>query len=104
MKYLKWSNPGEETIQAYERIYQTTGWQGVMREQAKRVREELTDHKFLIAAIHAQVGDKDTAIEFLESSYQRREFWVTHMKSEPRLDNLRGDPRFEELIRNVENR
>ena len=102
MKYLKWSNPGEETIQAYERIYQTSGWQGVMREQARRVREELTDHKFLIAAINAQAGEKDTAIDFLERSYQRREFWMTHMEHEPRLDSLRGDPRFEELVRRVE--
>jgi hypothetical protein len=75
-----------------------------MREQARMNRENPVEHMFIIAAIHAQTGDKDTAMEFLEKSYQRREFWMAHLKIEPRLDSLRGDPRFEELVRRVESK
>jgi serine/threonine protein kinase/Tfp pilus assembly protein PilF/TolB-like protein len=104
MKYLKLTNPGEQTLQLYQTIYQTAGWQGVMREQARKNKENPMEHMFLIAAIHAQIGDKDSAMEFLEKSYQRREFWMAHLKVEPRLDSLRGDPRFEELLRRVESK
>jgi eukaryotic-like serine/threonine-protein kinase len=109
LKYLKSANvkvvnTDEQPISAefYEKIYQTAGWPGVMREQARMNKENPVEHKFIIAAIHAQVGDKETALEFLEKSYERREFWMSHLQFEPRLDSLRGDPRFEELIRRVE--
>jgi serine/threonine protein kinase/TolB-like protein len=111
MKYLKSANlktvnTDEQpiSVETYEKIYQTAGWQGVMREQARMNRENPVEHMFIIAAIHAQTGDKDTAMEFLEKSYQRREFWMAHLKIEPRLDSLRGDPRFEELVRRVESK
>lgn len=104
MRYLKLSDADEQTIQLYQEIYQTAGWRGVMREQAKRNKAAPIEHEFLIAAIHAQIGDKDTAIEFLEKSYARREFWMAHLTVEPRLDSLRDDPRFVELVRRVEGR
>jgi hypothetical protein len=59
---------------------------------------------FFAAAIYAQIGDKDKAMEFLEKSYQRREFWKAYPQVEPRLDSLRGDPRFEDLVRRVESK
>ena len=109
MKYLKsadlkLANMDEQSIQFYETIYQTAGWQGVMREQARRNKENPVEHMFLIATIHAQLGDKDTALEFLEKSYTRREFWMAHLQIEPRLDSLRSDSRFEELVRRVESK
>jgi hypothetical protein len=73
-----------------------------MREHAGRISENPQNHYFLIAAIYAQIGDKDKAMEFLEKSYQRRKFWMAHLQVEPRLDSLRGDPRFDELVRRVE--
>ena len=105
MKYLKAANADEQTIRLYETIYQTAGWQGVMREHASRNKENPNrEHLFLIAAIQAQIGDKETALEFLEKSYARREFWMAHLQFEPRLDSLRGDPRFEELVRRVQSK
>jgi TolB-like protein/Tfp pilus assembly protein PilF len=109
LKYLKSAdlklvNTDEQTIRLYETIYRTAGWQGVMREQARRNKENPVEHMFLIAAIHAQIGDKDTAMEFLEKSYARREIWMAYLKIEPRLDSLRGDARFDDLVKRVESR
>ncbi len=101
---LQIANTDAQAVQLYESIYKTSGWPGVMHEQAKRNRENPVEHQFIIAAIHAQIGDKDTAMEFLEKSYARREFWMTHLQFEPRLDSLRGDPRFEDLVRRVESK
>ena len=101
---LKAANMDEASIQLFETIYRTAGWPGVMREQARRNKENPVEHKFLIAAIHLQTGDKETALDFLEQSYARREFWMAHLRVEPRLDPLRGDPRFEDLVKRIESR
>ena len=101
---LKVANTDEQAVQLYESIYRTSGWPAVIREQARRNKENPVEHQFIIAVIHAQAGDKDTAMEFLEKSYARREFWMTHLQFEPRLDSLRGDPRFDELVRRVESK
>jgi serine/threonine protein kinase/Tfp pilus assembly protein PilF/TolB-like protein len=104
VKYYKLAGADERTIRLYETIYQAEGWPAVMREQARRNKLDPVEHEFLIAAIHAQIGDNDTAMEFLEKSYARREFWMAHLRVEPRLDPLRSDPRFEDLVRRVEGR
>jgi serine/threonine protein kinase/Tfp pilus assembly protein PilF len=102
MKYLKLSNADDKTLQLYQTIYQTDGWRSVMREQARRHSENPSAYSFFSAAIYAQIGDKDKALEFLEKSYQRREFWMVYLQTDPRLDSLRDDPRFVELVRKVE--
>jgi hypothetical protein len=43
-------------------------------------------------------------MEFLEKSYARREIWMAYLKIEPRLDSLRGDARFDDLVKRVESR
>jgi tetratricopeptide (TPR) repeat protein len=102
MKYFISTGPDEQILQSYQSIYQSAGWPGVMREQAKRNREAPVEHEFLIAAIHTQIGELDTAMEFLEKSYARREFWMAHLRVEPRLDPLRQDARFQDLVTRVE--
>ena len=37
----------------------------------------------------------------MEQSYQERELWMAYLQTDPRLDSLRGDPRFNELVRRV---
>ncbi len=56
---------------------------------------------FFSACINAQIGDKDKAFEYLEKSYQERELWMAYLQVEPRLDSLRGDLRFNELVKRV---
>ncbi len=104
MKYLKFANADEQTLQLYQTTYQTARWQGVMRGQISKISENPQEHIFFAAAINAQLGNKDKAMEFLEKSYQRREFWMAYLQVEPRLDSLRGDPRFESLVKRVESK
>jgi TolB-like protein/DNA-binding winged helix-turn-helix (wHTH) protein/Flp pilus assembly protein TadD len=57
---------------------------------------------YVIATIYAGLGDKDGAFEFLEKAYQERSLDIaSHLKSDLRLDNLRSDPRYQELTRRV---
>ena len=100
MKLLALVKADEETVQPLKTAYQTFGWQGFLRERVKRFDEGNLAY-FQGAAYNALVGDKDKAFEYLEKSYQRRDYNMFLLKVEPRLDSLRGDPRFDELVKRV---
>jgi len=54
-----------------------------------------------IAFIYIGLGEKDKAFEWLEKTYMQREAWLTELKVEPMYDNLRSDPRFQDLVERV---
>jgi TolB-like protein/DNA-binding winged helix-turn-helix (wHTH) protein/Flp pilus assembly protein TadD len=57
---------------------------------------------YMIATIYAGLGDKDRAFEFLEKAYQERSLDISwHLKADLRIDNLRSDSRFQDLVRRV---
>jgi tetratricopeptide (TPR) repeat protein len=100
MKSQALQKADEETIQIFKTAYQTSGWQGVLRERVKRF-DEGNEAYFRGAIYNAQIGNKDKAFEYLEKSYQRRELWMFYLQVDPHLDSLRGDPRFDELVKRV---
>ena len=56
----------------------------------------------MIATIYAGLGDKDRAFEFLERAYQERSWDIAwFLKADLRVDNLRSDPRFQDLVHRV---
>jgi len=57
---------------------------------------------YIIATVYAGLGEKDKAFVFLEKAYQERSLDISwHLKADLRLDNLRSDPRFQDLARRV---
>jgi serine/threonine-protein kinase len=54
-----------------------------------------------IAIIQLGLGDKDRALDALEQTDPERDDWLLQLKVEPVMDNLRSDPRFQELVRRV---
>ncbi|MBA3601199.1 MAG: hypothetical protein H0W45_08195, partial [Acidobacteria bacterium] len=54
-----------------------------------------------IATIYAGLGDKDRALKWLDTAYNDRQNLLIFLKHDARLDNLRGDPRFQDLLRRV---
>jgi hypothetical protein len=55
-----------------------------------------------VAAIHAGLGDKDQAFAWLDRAYNERSSMLTlYLTNDPRMDSLRSDPRFAELVRRI---
>jgi eukaryotic-like serine/threonine-protein kinase len=55
---------------------------------------------YMIGSIYAGLNDKDRAFEFLERSFQERSPDVPwFLKADLRIDNLRSDPRYADLLR-----
>jgi adenylate cyclase len=50
---------------------------------------------------YAILGDKDKAIACFRKAYGVRSGCMADLKADPRVDSLRSDPRFQELLRNV---
>jgi eukaryotic-like serine/threonine-protein kinase len=89
------------TIYVFEKAFQRSGWRGVLSEWLKRT-DQIGGTLFDRACYKAQIGNKDEALKDLDQIYQRREIWMTYLGVDPRLDSLRDDPRFIELLKRVE--
>jgi hypothetical protein len=63
--------------------------------------EQPNPNFYTVATFHVALGEKDKAFAALNKSYEKREFQLTLLKVDPRLDLLRGDARFGELLKKV---
>ncbi len=76
--------------------------------RAQKALDELLDLSktryvpaYEIGVVYLGLGRKDQALEWLEKAYNDRSWWMAFVKIDPRLDPLRGDRRFEDLVRRV---
>ena len=56
---------------------------------------------YAVALIYIALGDKNRAFAWLEKAYRDRYWMMTFLKVDPRLDPLRSDPRFQDLLRRM---
>jgi adenylate cyclase len=99
----KTGNPVKTDI-ALAQIYASAGYQ----DDALKIiapytnGRKLTSNDFRgMALVYAALKENDIAFEWLEKSYARREESLCSLKLDPKLDNLRSDPRFDVLIRKI---
>jgi hypothetical protein len=78
------------------------------REQAAGVLEELrarsrTEYiaSYHFALLHLALGDKNNSMERLKECLSQHSPYAVWLKVEPRFDPLRGDARYEILLRDV---
>jgi hypothetical protein len=74
--------------------------------EARRILSEIEAGKefadpFQLATVYAALGDFDTAFRCLERSYNDRSPQIAFILSEPRLDPIRSDARFGELVKKL---
>lgn len=54
---------------------------------------------YIVATVYAGLGEKDKAFQFLEKAYREKSADMSrYIKADLRIDNLRGDPRFHDLM------
>jgi TolB-like protein/Tfp pilus assembly protein PilF len=56
---------------------------------------------YTIATVLTAIGDRDRAFEWMEKALEERDPMMTFLMVHPRLDPLRGDVRFDALVRRV---
>ena len=53
---------------------------------------------YLIARLHLALDHRDEVFRWLERAFGERAAWVPFLKVDPRMDVLRSDPRFLDLL------
>ena len=56
---------------------------------------------FFFALVYTGLKDKENALKWLEKSYQEKSGSVRYLKMEPRLQNLRNEPRYIALMKKI---
>jgi len=84
----------ERFREAYERGGPEEFWQTWLQERPNA-------DGYYAAVGRAMAGQVDEAFVCLERSFARRHASLIEMYVDPRLDNLRGDPRFDDLARRI---
>lgn len=78
------------------------------KDEARKILDELVNlsqrryvSSYDVALIHIGLGDNDPAFGMLEKAYQERSSALSWLKVDPRLNTLRSDPRFANLMSRV---
>jgi len=104
-KAVELSQSNSDAVAGLAYSYVRTG----QRPKAEEVLRDLLQKSkssyispYMIGAIYASLGDKDKAFEFLEKAFRERSPDVpSFLRVDPRMDGLRSDPRFQQLVHRV---
>jgi tetratricopeptide (TPR) repeat protein len=76
-------------------------------QEARRALAQLGDPRFAssfsvqVAQVHAFLGEKDKAFEWLDRAYANRDPGLPRLKVDPLLRKLSGDPRYAALLEKI---
>ncbi|MHC4121887.1 MAG: TPR end-of-group domain-containing protein, partial [Planctomycetota bacterium] len=93
-KALTLSGAQHEEVEALARAYSESGSQGYWMCRLEMLEDSDSQ-------IHAQLGDKERALDCLEEAYAGHSGGIYRLKVEPLLDPLRDEPRFKDLLRRL---
>ena len=103
-KYLPESEGGKARVATARRAYASSGKLGYWRAArdywlGRGKTANISEVGYAI--LYAQTGDLDRAMQYLEHAYEERAGDLLYLGVEPTLDPLRGDPRFQALVRKI---
>lgn len=75
--------------------------QKILEDLKLRAKREYVS-PYDIALLHAGLGDTERALQSLEIAYQSRAEGIVSLKVDPRLKDLRPNPRFQDLLRRMD--
>jgi len=78
------------------------------RRKAEKILQTLNDRAkksyvspFDLALVYTALGEKDKAFALLDKAAAEHSTFLVYSKWEPRLDPLRSDPRFQDLLKRI---
>jgi eukaryotic-like serine/threonine-protein kinase len=77
-------------------------------EEAREILQEIVAQRdeqwvtaYEIAVIYSLLGERDEAFNWLTQAEKENAVGLTYVRVDPRINNLRNDPRFDELLRQM---
>jgi len=104
-KAVELSGGNTDPIAALAHAYAAIG----RRAEAKKILRECQRQwqtsyvsPYMISTVYASLGEKDKAFEYLEKAFEEKSSDLSYfLKSDRRIDNLRSDSRFVDLLRRM---
>ena len=95
------TDPTAGLAHAYASVGQRANAEKILRDLLHKSKTSYVS-PYMIGSIYAGLGDKNKAFDFLEKAYQERSPDIPwFLKADLRIDSLRSDPRFQDLLRRV---
>lgn len=91
-----------EIIQQNQKAFEKDGWKGYWQIRYKQTTQPPMSQYFSHyqrAVVALRIDDTEATIQWLKKSGEAKERWFVNLKYDPEWDKIRGDPRFNELIR-----
>jgi serine/threonine-protein kinase len=73
----------------------------VLAEFDELVRQGRYASGYAIAVIYAGLVDRERVFSYLDAAYRERSHWLVWLKRDPRWNDVRTDPRFQNLVRKI---
>jgi TolB-like protein/Flp pilus assembly protein TadD len=70
-------------------------------EKAREITKQRYVSAYQVALIYTGLEERERAFDWLEKAYQEHADSLVYLKVDPRLESLRSDPRFVDLVRRV---
>jgi serine/threonine-protein kinase len=86
--------------QAYARAGQRDEAQKILLRLSEEAKSRYVQ-AYSFALMYLALGDKERAIDEMERAYRERDANVAQIRTDPMLDDLRGNPRFEKLVSQI---
>ena len=67
----------------------------------RKVSKGSSEALYRVACVYAVFGNKDKALERLEQAHRLRDERMVWVKVDPAFDNLRTEPRYQEILRKM---
>jgi TolB-like protein len=103
-KALKMSNDNSMILGglgwAYGVAGRTEEAYGVIETLKTRANRE-NIRPFIFAKVYSGLGEKDLAFEWLEKAYDEHDIWLFAVYSDETMNNIRSEPRFNELLKKM---
>jgi TolB-like protein/Flp pilus assembly protein TadD len=98
------SGGSPEALASLGHVFAVSGNKTEARKILHRLRDQsggkyVSSHD--VAVIYVGLGDKEQAFSWLEKAFAERDQGLSSLKVNPRLDPLRSDPRFQDLLRRM---
>jgi serine/threonine protein kinase/tetratricopeptide (TPR) repeat protein len=102
-KALALGRGSPRTVAVLAHAYAVAGRKTAARQRLAEAKElsKTVYMPYYIAAVHAALGEKDQAWEWLDRAYKDHDGTLVWLKVDPWFDPLRSDPRFADLVRRV---
>jgi tetratricopeptide (TPR) repeat protein len=102
-----WPNPFQPEINhRAKEIYEQAGRDAMLRWLVKNYEQRNATGEFYsrssqVAFWYAILGDREKSIDWLNRSFEEHDPWLPIDLAETQFDELRSDPRFQDLLRRI---